>query len=150
MLIRLFGDKYAIIDEEDYKLISQYKWHVNHYGYAVCNKYVGNYKSTAIFMHRLIMQTPKGMDTDHINHNPLDNRKSNLRVCTHANNQKNLSLRKNNTSGVRGVRWHKQLQKWNARIYVNGKEISLGCYRDLKEATKARKDASLRYYGEFA
>lgn len=148
--IPLLKDKYALVDDEDFDYLNQWNWQTNAYGYAVRSKYVGNYKGVTYYMHREIMSTPKGKDTDHINRDKLDNRKQNLRICKHANNMKNLGLRKDNTSGVKGVRWHKQLQKWNARIHVNGKEISLGCFHDLKEAAKAYKDASIKYHGVYA
>lgn len=145
MIIPVSQGKFTTIDGEDYSLVGQYRWYINHYGYAVTN--VG-YKK--IFMHRLIMNTPKGLVVDHINHNSLDNQKSNLRNCTRGQNQFNMLIRKDNTSGRKGVRWHKQLKKWNARIHVNGEEISLGCYNNREKASKAYNEAAQKYYGEFA
>ena len=87
---------------------------------------------------------------DHKNRNPLDNRKINLRKATHTQNMQNCSLRRNNSSGVTGVSWHKQTQKWRSRIVVNGTELSLGFYDNLEDAIKARLRGEKKYFGEFA
>jgi hypothetical protein len=82
--------------------------------------------------------------------NPLNNRKINLRNCTIQQNNMNLSLGKNNTSGVIGVCWHSQANKWRAYIMLNRKQISLGVFDDFEEAVTVRKDAEKKYFGEFA
>lgn len=148
MLIQLTKGKTAIIDDEDYEKVRQYRWHVNHYGYAVCNKYVGGYKSVAIYMHRLVNDTPDGLYTDHINHDKLDNRKENLRSCTNRQNRYNTPIRKDNTSGAKGVRWHQN--RWNARIFIDGKEKTLGSYDNRLDAARAYNEAAREHYGEFA
>lgn len=79
----------------------------------------------------------------------MDNRKVNLRLCSPKENSRNLSLAKNNKTGVTGVRKTKY-GKWNARITVDRKEIYLGNYDTLEEAAKARKEAEKKYFGEFA
>jgi hypothetical protein len=96
------------------------------------------------------MNTPEGMDTDHKNRDTLDNRKSNLRICSHQLNHGNRTKQSNNSSGYKGVLWHKQRSKWWARIQIKGKQISLGCYRDKDDAARAYDYAALKYFGEFA
>lgn len=91
-------------------------------------------------MHRVINATPAGLDTDHINGNGLDNRKKNLRTCTRSENlanQTRMSL--GNTSGARGVTWHKRGHKWQAQIRRNKKYIYLGLFDTVAEASRARK-----------
>ena len=90
------------------------------------------------------------MHVDHINGNPLDNRKSNLRICTNAENQRNRGVNKNNTSGYKGVCWAKQNKKWKARIKHNGKLIHLGYYKDKEEAARAYDKKAKELHGEYA
>ncbi len=77
-------------------------------------------------MHRVILGTPPGLFTDHVNGNQLDNRRENLRVCTPSQNQANKKLSKNNTSGHKGVEHVKKINRWRATIVVNGKRITHG------------------------
>jgi hypothetical protein len=87
---------------------------------------------------------PNG-DIDHINHIRTDNRIVNLRVVDKATNNKNISKRSDNTSGVTGVWWHKQIGKWSAEIMVDGKKKSLGCFHNIDDAAKARTKAINKY-----
>ncbi len=88
---------------------------------------------------------PKDKQIDHIDHNGLNNRLSNLRIVTHQENGKNVKMHKDNTSGVMGVYWHKQVNKWMAYIRINGKLIYLGLFVDKGEAIAARKEAEVKY-----
>lgn len=132
----------ALIDLDDIDKVKNYKW------YLVGNGYVYT-KKMNIYLHRIIMECPDNMMVDHINHNPLDNRKSNLRVCTNSQNNMNKGKQSNNTSGYRGVDWHKQNNKWHARIHVNKRKIHLGYFDTKEEAIEARKQAELEYFGEY-
>ena len=88
---------------------------------------------------------------DHINRNELDNRSCNLRPCTQQENARNKSIRSDNTSGITGVDWSKNRQKWRVRIYNDqGKEILVGYFDNLDEAANARLEAEKRYYKEFS
>lgn len=87
---------------------------------------------------------------DHINGDKLDNRISNLRKASHRQNQCNRSRQSNNTSGFKGVSFHKGNNKWVARIGENGKRILLGYFDDRAEASAAYAAAAPRYHGEFA
>jgi hypothetical protein len=99
--------------------------------------------------HNLIMNPPDGMMVDHINNNPLDNRKCNLRICTRSQNNKNRSLAKNNTSGYTGVTYNKADKVWRVTIYNEGKRIQLGSYKNIEDAITVRQEAEKKYYGEF-
>lgn len=131
----------SIIDLDYADIIKDYKWYLKQEGYAY-NKELG-------FLHRFIMNPPKDMVVDHINHNKLDNRRDNLRVCTHQENDWNKVPISTNTSGITGVS-KTQWGTWQSRIEVNGKKICLGSFSTLEEATKVRRQAELEYYGEFA
>ena len=82
---------------------------------------------------------------DHINGDRTDNRLCNLRDLDQKNNCRNMGLRATNTSGITGVRWSESANKWRAAIMVNYKSISLGCYDELAESAKARKEAEIKY-----
>lgn len=139
-------------DKEDYERVSQHTWSNNGKGYimtGVYNKDSG--RVIGLRLHRLIMNVSYSKTfVDHINHNPLDNRKSNLRVCSRAENNRNQSVNVNNTSGFKGVHWHNVTNKWVARIRINGKLKHLGYFTNKLEAAKAYNKAASFYFGEFA
>ena len=114
-------------------------------GYAVRGE-MKNKKSTMTLMHRSIMKAPTGMEVDHINGNRLDNRKENLRICTHAQNCYNY---KNKGNSTKGVHWEKHANKWRARIRYNGQKIHLGYFKSQKDALDAYNSAAKKYHGEF-
>jgi hypothetical protein len=101
------------------------------------------------YVHREIMGAKKGESVDHINGNKLDNRKENLRICTHTENMWNTKKPKTNKSGIKGVHWQEDRQKWSAQISYKGKTIPLGRFNCFEDAVKARKQAEQQYHGEF-
>src|SRR5690606_8884630 len=109
----------------------------------------GDAKMYRILMHRDILQTPPGRVSDHINGDKLDNRRENLRICTQAENARNLKP----TSGrsmPKGVCWAPDRRRFRARIVVNYHIIQLGSFRTETEADAAYKAAAVEYFGEFA
>lgn len=141
-----------MFDKEDYDKvldINRY-WSINNIGYVLCTL-----RNSECQLHRYLMGLGKynrGEDiiVDHINGDKLDNRKSNLRITHRRNNPKNTSLYSNNTSGHKGVGWHKGRSKWQASINVNKKSVYLGIYDNLDEAIEARKKAEIKYFGEYS
>lgn len=93
---------------------------------------------------------PNGLEIDHKDRNPLNNKIENLRVCTHRDNNRNLSLSKLNTSGYKGVSWSKTMNKWESRIKCNNKNIILGYYDKKEDAALAYNEGAVKYFGEFA
>ena len=145
---------FTFVDDGDFDWLKQWKWHL-HEGYVCRNIYIKRSgkkhpKFDRIFMHRLILKTPKEFYTDHINKNRLDNRKENLRIATKSQNGMNKFKQKNNTSGYKGVYQHKQSHQWQARIGLNGKSIFLGLFRNIKEAALMYNQAARKYHGKFA
>lgn len=140
-------DNPFLFDISDYELIKDYCWneHVKNNGYHVLEAYDKENGSTIPLFHVLGC---KGYD--HINRNPLDNRRENLRPASQAENTRNRSLSKNNTSEITGVGYVKRLGKWRSRITVNDTHIYLGVYEDKTEAVIARLLAEKKYFGEFA
>jgi len=134
-----------LFDNVDANKVSRYRWYIHTLGY-VCARANGKY----LYLHRLIANTPDGMVTDHINHNKLDNRKSNLRVCTTRENVINCKLSKNNKSGFRGVSFRKDRNKYRAYLMVDRKQVFLGYHSHYKDAVKARLIGEKRYFGIYA
>jgi hypothetical protein len=131
----------AKINKKDYFLIKKERWHLTYYGYAAGTK-------TKKLMHLFL--NPDWEHTDHINRDKLDNRRCNLRKCSHHQNTCNQPIRNCNTSGVVGVYWSSQRKKWQAFIKYKYKAISLGRYLEKEDAIRARILAEKKYYGEFA
>lgn len=135
-------------DLDDYDKIKDYCWneHILTHGYHALE--AKDYDSKKIIRMQWLI---KGKYYDHINRNPLDNRKDNLRQASKNENNQNHKRFINNTSGFSGVNWHKKQNKWHARITVNNKRIHLGYFNTKYEAIIARLQAELKYYGkEFA
>lgn len=151
--IPLTKGKKAIVDDEDWELVSKLKWHyqtVKKSGYA-CRKVWDkeNKRYWTVYMHRFIMQPPKGLDIDHINRNPLDCRRKNMRICPRWVNIHNKPSSRPNTSGYRGV--YKMGEKWIAFISFQGKRTYLGRdFTNPKDAAKAYDKAAREFYGKYA
>lgn len=129
--ISLTQNKHALVDDSDYMYLMRWKWCYSH-GYALRGS-----SPNRIYMHRLINKTPKGLDTDHINHDTLDNRRNNLRTVTHSENLRNSKLSKSNKSGHRGIYWDSERKKWRTSITENGKRILYKRFSTLDEAARA-------------
>lgn len=148
MIIDVKGSA-VLIDDEDYGLVSQYSWRMLPDGYVHTSPRVrGQNRKLEIRLHRLIMDASKGLEVDHINGNKLDNRRSNLRLCNRWQNKANTRIISTNTTGFKGVSWHKD--KWQASIRVMGRLIYLGRYHTKEEAARAYNHAASEHFGEFA
>jgi hypothetical protein len=149
--IKLTQGKYAIVDIEDFEKLNRDKW------YLFENKNKNNFYAVRtecrrnIFMHRRIMNAPRGAIIDHINRNGLDNRKANLRIVTNMQNCWNSDRGfYNGTSKYKGVRLDKRSGKWYARIRHNGRYIHLGTFDTEIAAAIAYDTAAQAYRGQFA
>lgn len=156
--IQLTQGKVAIVDDEDYEFLNQYKWHAfklrhrDTFYARRCLRTPGGTRDDirTIWMHREILEVQSGTQVDHIDHDGLNNQRHNLRPCTNQQNQWNRPLLKANTSGYIGVGWKNSTGKWEAQIRHEGKNVFLGTYWLPEEAAKAYDDAALRLRGEFA
>ena len=155
--IELTQGKFAIVDDEDYKYLNQWKWCFITAGYAQRVKHISGSKKNRvlehILLHRVLMNCSKGQQVDHINGDGLDNRRENLRISTQAQNVRNKGFSKNNTSGYKGVIFIKsgtRSKRWTARLTYNYKPISLGYFDTSIEAAIAYNKAASIYFGEFA
>lgn len=138
------GDPFYF-DLEDYDKVKDVCW------YLTKLKYIGgHFQGKPVLLHSFILGKNSKMVIDHINHNTADNRKKNLRICSHCQNRMNHKIYKNNTTGYSGVRFCKASNKWTAQISVNYKTINLGTFGSKKEAIDVRKKAEKKYFGKFA
>lgn len=148
--VKLSNGAIALVDAEDFALVEGYAWY-----FSV--KYAKRDESRAhgrrrIYMHRMILEhhglLPDGMEVDHINRSGLDNRKANLRPCTHAENMRNHHGR-SNCEGYKGMRRVKD-GSYGVRISLNHQEMSLGYYRDPHFAAQIYNVAAQHFFGEYA
>jgi len=138
----------VMVDDEDFEWLSQYKWvlHKQKKGLLRCVRYE---KKKTIVMSRAIMGvTDSKTLLDHRDHNPLNNQRINLRICTKHQNNFNKTPAKNSTSKYLGVCWHKN--RWYASIMFNRKHIGLGRHKDENDAAIAYNKKAAELFGEFA
>lgn len=150
--VPLPGGLVAIVDLVDAHLVDGYNWYYTpgrKTNYAQRQEWLGNGRRRSIYMHRLVLGNPDGMVVDHIDGNGLNNRRSNLRIATQNQNKRNSALFASNTSGLKGVSWHKKSLKWRAQIGHNNKKIHLGSFDAKEDAHAAYCEAAIKYHGEF-
>lgn len=119
------------------------------HGHCQIGIFCKNYMAHRIAWAHFYGEHPNGY-IDHINNNPKDNKISNLRIATQSQNMANARIRKNNTSGFKGVSWSKRSQKWYAYINTGNKMVALGLFVEFKDAVRAREKAEKEFFGEFA
>ncbi len=152
--ILLTKGKSAIIDDEDYNKINNFKWCADmkpvSKNYYAKRRIVENGKAKYIQMSRFIMNCPLGMFVDHINHNTLDNRKKNLRIVNRRQNQMNKSKNKKKSSKYKGVYWDNYFKKWKAEITSNYKKTYIGSFNNEIEAALSYNKYAIKMFGSFA
>lgn len=150
-LIPLTNGQVSIVDIAYYDSLIKHSW------YALYCPSSGTYyaerragKSGHLGMHRQILNAPEGIDVDHADNNPLNNRRYNLRLATTVQNCSNRKVNKNSLSGYRGVTIHSQSGKWQAKIQVNGKKKWIGFFATAEDAARAWNAVAIESYGAFA
>lgn len=151
--INLTQGKRTVVDDDDFEKYGDLKWQalkVRGCFYVKRTESGGPGRHKDIYLHRMVMGNPAGMDVDHISHDTLDNRKENLRSCTHAQNLRNRKgPNSNNKSGIRGVCWFRRDGTWHAQIKVDGRRIHLGYFATKEEAGAVYASANAKYFGEY-
>jgi len=146
-LITLTNGRATLVSDEDFHWLSQRKWHLNGRGYVTCSLW-GKRGGTEVYMHRLILLAPDTATVDHINHDPLDNRRTNLRLATQSQQNANKPKFKGK-SRFKGVYRRWDGRKWVAQI-KHGKPINLGSFESEIAAALAYNKAAIEHFGEFA
>ena len=142
---------YAFVDDEDHKYLKQWRWNLSKYNYAYrVEQYTGYIiKPIFIMMHREILRINgkniKGLVVDHEDGNPLNNQKSNLRICNDIQNNQNKKHKATKNSPYKGVKYLKGCNKYRAAI-----NLDLGKFSTAEEASAAYKEASIEIYGKFS
>ena len=146
----------ALVDDEDYERLNCHKWYTSHWHdhhccYASRDERIGG-RRKHIEMHRVITNAQGKESVDHINHDGLDNRRQNLRICTNAENIRNAKIQtgKKKTSKYKGVCWSSERRKWRSSIMINYHHIALGRFIREEDAAKTYDSAAIKYFGEFA
>ncbi len=134
-------------DYDDEEIVKKYTWRLDTKGYVYTR---APDSPKRISFHRLVMGNPEGLKVDHLDGNPLNNKKENLRICTQQQNVMNRIANKNSTSKYKGVSWLSKPGRWAAQIGINGKNILLGTFNCEKTAAIAYNEAAKKYHGEFA
>lgn len=140
--VPLAGGRFALVDEDDYERVSRYNWCSYSNGatrYAQCDH---------VSMHHFILRTTN--ETDHKNHNGLDNRKQNLRTCSHAQNVMNTRKTTGKLSRFKGVSFNKPINKWTSEITFQTNRSNLGYFENEEDAARAYDRAAIERFGEFA
>lgn len=142
----------ALVDDEDYERVMRYKWcatraHNTWYG---MRRIRIDGKRTTQMLHRFILNAPSGVEVDHKDFDGLNCTRRNIRIATHQQNNWNKRKRPNTSSRFIGVVFDRERKHWRAHIYLNGKRVWLGRFRDERQAAQARNAAALTYRGEFA
>ena len=151
--IKLTRGQYAIVDVEDFERLNQYKWFCTYHGYAARKvpRKLKKGNETHVLMHRELCPAPNEMVVDHINRNPSDNRKANLRPATKQQNCWNAKFkRKPGSSRYTGIYFDKRKGKWLVHMGIDGRSRSFRYYTDEVEAAKAYDRVAKQYRGEFA
>jgi hypothetical protein len=146
-----YGQMTVFFDDDDYPIINKHNWYISKSRstfYARTNRYENGLETT-IRMHMMLMGFPDSR-IDHINGNGLDNRKQNLRLCTNSQNCLNKDKRKDNTTGYKGVWFHKKNNKFICSTTINGKVFYGGSFQTVQEAAKRYNELALIHHGEFA
>lgn len=142
---------FAKVDDEDYMELAKARWYADIKGNGVYAKRRVSVdgRSRIVGMHRFLMGYPVGLQVDHINGDTLDNRKSNLRVCTNSENSRNRNKSSSNKSGYKGVYWSKQKNKWSVEVIKDYKKHYGGSFDNLKDAVISYNNLSAKLFGEF-
>jgi len=144
-----------LVSREDVDLVANQLWYKTKNGYMVRTVKAGGCKKKMIYLHKVIAERvygniPPAYQVDHIDGDKLDNRRQNLRLATVSENGFNRGANKNNTSGYKGVTWHKVAEKWSSKIEINFVTKNLGLFDDPIVAAQVYDVAAKMYHGKFA
>lgn len=137
------------LDDDDYTRAKDFHWHKSRRGY-VAGTVLEDGVRKRVYLHRWLLNAQPGQIVDHIDRDPLNNCRSNLRLATRSQNQANRRRNTTSRSGFKGVSWHKGRGKWVARIQVQGQRLHLGYFDTSLEAAYMYDAYAQTYFGEYA
>ncbi len=140
----------GLADPSDITAVSDHVWHANFPKHARSAYVCTNVSKRPMSLHRMLISAAPGEIVDHINGNGCDNRRANLRLCTHAENMRNRKKSRGGNSKHKGIYYEPNKQLWRAEIKFQGKKIRLGRYKSADDAALAYRAAAQRYHGNFA
>jgi len=147
--IPLSKGHFATIDDDDYPLVSQFKWTYDN-GYVVRKVTIAPKRYKKILLHRFLVNALPGQMVDHADGNGLNNSRTNLRLCNGSQNNANRKVQQQRRSKYKGVRKSTHANTWFATIGYRNKSIFLGCFKTEEEAAVAYDQKKKELYGEFA
>lgn len=151
--IPLTQGQVAIVDDADAPLVAQHHWWASRGAYsyyAVTKVRLSRGRWRLLGMHRFLMGDPPGLQVDHVNHDGLDNRRSNLRIATQSQNKANSRRYRQNASGFKGVYRRAHYDRWSAQIAYGGRLRHLGYFNSPEEAARAYDTKARELFGAFA
>lgn len=156
--ITLINGETASVDDADLPLVAGLAWRAQYFyknktRAGISGVATGSTRGGLVLLHRFLLGAQAGEIVDHIDGDPLNNSRANLRICTHAQNMKNRKLNENSSSGVKGVYYdaaNRGAKKWRATIHADGRRIRLGRFERLEDAADAYAKAAEQHHGEFA
>ena len=144
---------HTIIDDDDFDLIKQHKWCANKIGNTFYVQHSFTHpggRKGALYMHRVIMNPPSNMDVDHLDGDGLNNRRSNLRICTRGQNCGRQKPQVGRSSKFKGVSYHRRMGCWEAYVHSKDKKHPAGYFSDERKAAMAYNELASVLHGEFA
>lgn len=148
--LKLTSGQIAFVDDEDFARLDQFCWRANAWGYPIRSQRISKDKGTTIRLAREIMNAPKGIEVDHINRDPLDNRRSNLRLVTKRQNVWNSGARVTNRLGIKGVGWRPDMKKFQVKINTGEGMIHIGYFETAEAAREAYNKKVTQLRGAYA
>lgn len=146
------GKKIIKVSDSDFKVVSKFKWSIfagNTTFYALTT-WIEKGKKTTKYLHRLILNAKSNEFIDHIDHDGLNNQRRNIRLCSPAQNSKNMSKHRDNQSGLKGVSLDKRRGNFRSRIKIGNKHVWLGSFRCALDAAHAYDAAAKKHFNQFA
>jgi hypothetical protein len=150
MTLTMTSGHTLVVDDADASIAASRSWQAQP-GKSGTFYAAGLIDGKKVYLHRLIMQAGQGQRVDHINGNGLDNRRDNLRLCSNAENMRNMRVSPlRGSSAFKGVSWNRRRNKWRAYIVKDGRQLSIGYFTNESDAARSYDRTAALMFGQFA